>query len=248
MPTFKATLTLTHLTVVLSFFLYATGCSATKKTPAPYGEVEGNNMHTQELLQSDVNRIATISVRNNLVYLQRIKAVLYELNPDSLTQSGLSAEESERLFWQALQQRKPLIADQEEWRGLKAVEVALSDEFKGDWVALYSFGLTDILLNGFNYRTDLYLINGMDSQKLYNSARELEVATQMLRTRASKKRIIPDQNKDARIERAIGAVVATVDLLAVYNTEKYRRIGINYVQGLVGGELLQFVPLDLLVP
>ncbi len=33
-----------------------------------------------------------------------------------------------------------------------------------------------------------------------------------------------------------------LDLVAAYLTEKYRRAAIGYVQGLLGGQFLQFLP------
>ena len=39
-----------------------------------------------------------------------------------------------------------------------------------------------------------------------------------------------------------GKVIGRLDLLAELVTEKYRRAAVSYVQNLVGGSLLQFLP------
>ena len=53
---------------------------------------------------------------------------------------------------------------------------------------------------------------------------------------------ISESGRNLSFEREFGKIVGRLDLLAEFVTEKYRRVGINYVQNLFGGSLLQFLP------
>ena len=50
------------------------------------------------------------------------------------------------------------------------------------------------------------------------------------------------QERNLSYEREFGKIIARLDLLAAFTTEKYRRAAISYVQGIVGGTFLQFLP------
>ncbi len=48
--------------------------------------------------------------------------------------------------------------------------------------------------------------------------------------------------RNVSFEREFGKIIARLDLLAGVVAEKYRRAAISYVQNLVGGTFLQFLP------
>ena len=50
------------------------------------------------------------------------------------------------------------------------------------------------------------------------------------------------QGRNLSFEREFGKIIARLVLLAAFTTEKYRRAAISYVQGIVGGSFLQFLP------
>ena len=77
----------------------------------------------------------------------------------------------------------------------------------------------------------------------------MEIAAWMLaqrRNAAGQPLLLADeisaQERNLSFEREFGKVIGRLDLLAELVTEKYRRAAISYVQNLVGGSLLQFLP------
>ena len=54
--------------------------------------------------------------------------------------------------------------------------------------------------------------------------------------------LISERERNLSFECEFGKVIGRLDLLAVVLTEKYRRAVIAYVQNLVGGTFLQFLP------
>ena len=53
---------------------------------------------------------------------------------------------------------------------------------------------------------------------------------------------INERERNLSFEREFGKVIGRLDLLASLLTEKYRRAVITYVQNLLGGTFLQFLP------
>ena len=68
------------------------GCSAT--APAPRGEAQSTPMVSSELAQSDVNRMATLGMRDNLDSLLRLGDKLYRRNPAEWRKTGLASREA----------------------------------------------------------------------------------------------------------------------------------------------------------
>lgn len=87
-----------------------------------------------ELFQTSVDRMATLSMRDNLQSLYLLMNKLYLRNPSQWKQSGyLDAATAERQIRVAIEQRQPL-AQLGERRDLAALSYALSPEFRGDRV------------------------------------------------------------------------------------------------------------------
>ena len=134
-------------------------------------------------------------------------------------------------------------------RDVAAMALALSPDFRGDRVAALIYATADMLVTAHGGKTEFYLIDGLDAQHLYNAARNMEIAAWMLaqrRNAAGQPLLLADeisaQERNLSFEREFGKVIGRLDLLAELVTEKYRRAAISYVQNLVGGSLLQFLP------
>ena len=218
-------------------------------TPAPKGEVRGADASVQEWGQSDMNRVATVAMRENLEALYRLADKLYRRNPAEWRKSGAASREeavarlraaiAQRGGWPALQQR----------RDVDALALALSPDFAGDRVGAFIYAVADMLITAHGGKTEFYLVDGLDAQHLHNAARNLEAAVWMLaqrRTATGAPLLLADEigpaGRNLSYEREFGKIIARVDLLAQVSTEKYRRAVIGYVQNLAGGTFLQFLP------
>ena len=224
-------------------------CSVFTPTPAPHGEVKTAPTQSTELGQSDVNRLATLGMRDNLESLTRLMDKLYRRNPAEWRKTSAVGRED------AMAQVRAAIDKREPWptlqgkRDVAAMALALSPDFRGDRVAALIYATADMLVTAHGGKTEFYLIDGLDAQHLYNAARHMEIAAWMLANRRNtlgQPLLLADeitpQVRNLSFEREFGKVIARLDLLAELVTEKYRRAAISYVQNLVGGSLLQFLP------
>lgn len=201
-----------------------------------------------EMVQSDTNRIATIGMRDNLASLYLLMDKLYRRNPAEWKKTAASREESVKRVREAIEQRQPWPGLQGQ-RDIKALSLALNPDFGGDRVAAFIYASADMIIAAHGGRTEFFLIDTLDAQHLYNAARNIEIAVWLMGSRrdaAGKVLLLSDDisgtGRNLSFEREFGKVVGRLDLLATFVTEKYRRVGISYVQNLLGASFLQFLP------
>ena len=225
------------------------GCGILTPTPTPHGEVKTADTQPLELAQSDVNRLASLGMRDNLDSLARLLDKLYRRNPAEWKKTSTISRDD------AVAQVRAAIANRQPWpalqgkRDIDALALALGPDFKGDRVAAFIYASADMLIVAHGDKTEFTLIDGLDAQKLYNAARNIEIAAWMLANRRNtlgQPLLLADeitpQVRNLSFEREFGKVIARLDLLAELVTEKYRRAAISYVQNLLGGTFLQFLP------
>ncbi|EJE49162.1 hypothetical protein PMI14_06361 [Acidovorax sp. CF316] len=233
--------------LALSSLAFLAGCSA--PAPTARGEVRGAPTTAGELAQSDVNRMATLAMRDNLASLYLLMDKLYRRNPAEWRKSGAASRE------QAMEQVRAAVEQRQPWaplqgrRDIAGLAFALAPEFAGDRVAAFIAATADMLVTAHGGKTEFFLLDSLDAQHLYNAARNVESAVWLLSQRrngAGQPLLWADeigpQGRNLSFEREFGKLIARLDLVAVVVTEKYRRAAISYVQGIVGGTFLQFLP------
>ncbi|CAN7164683.1 hypothetical protein LJR129_000223 [Acidovorax sp. LjRoot129] len=223
------------------------GCAG--NAPTPRGEVKGASASPVEMAQSDANRMATLAMQENLEGLFRLMDKLYRRNPAEWRKtSAVSREHAIDQVRAAIVQRQPW-APLQGRRDIAAMGLALAPEFVGDRVAAFIHATADMVITAHGGKTEFFLLDGIDAQHVYNAARNVESAVWLLAQRRNAQGQpllwadeIGPHGRNLSFEREFGKIIARLDLLAVFTTEKYRRAAISYVQGIVGGTFLQFLP------
>lgn len=230
---------------VLSICAVLAGCAS---APVPHGQVKGVSTSGKEMAQSDTNRIATIAMRDNLDSLYLLMDKLYKRNPAEWKKTAASREGAAKLVRTAIEQGHAWPGLQGQ-RDIKALSLALRSDFSGDRVAAFIYASTDMIIAAHDGETEFFLIHSLDAQHIYNAARNIEIAVWLMGTRRDTVgRVlllsddISENGRNLSFEREFGKIVGRLDLMAEFLTEKYRRVGISYVQNLFGGSLLQFLP------
>lgn len=227
------------------------GCAS--PAPTTHGETKSAPMTPGQLAQSDVNRVATLGMRDNLESLLLLADKLYKRNPSEWRKTSPVSREA------ALAQIRSAIDSRTPWpelqgqRDIAALSLALSPEFSGDRVAAFITASADMLITAHGGKTTLYLINGLDAQYLHNAARNIEIAAWVLasrRTASNQPLLLADDisggERNLSFEREFGKIIGRLDLLAEMVNEKYRRAVIAYAQNLVGGPFFQLLPVNAL--
>ena len=238
-----------HFVVATLIALLATtGCSSTEPVR---GKVPERDMEAKEWGQSDVNRMATLTMTANLQSLYALMDKLYRRNPQEWRKGGFDSRE------QAMKAVRAAIETEQPWpelmdqRDIAGMSMALAPEFAGDRVAAFTFATADMLITAYGGRTTFYMIHGLDAQSVYNAARNLEIANWMLTHRKLGNgqpmlltNEITSSQRNLSFEREFGKMIARNDLMSEVVSEKYRRAVISYLQGMAGGSLLTFLPVQ----
>lgn len=191
-------------------------------------------------MQSDFNRTVTIAMRDNLDSLYRLQEKLYLRNPREWRDAGFPSLEA------ALNQGREAIrlgtapGDLAGLRDIEILSVALDPAYRGDRVAAFIYGLADMILTAHNDKSRFYVSDSLDARRIYNAARNAETAAWLLSSRRDTDghalllaNEISEDAVNVSFEREFGQIVGRLDLVANLLDENLRRVGINYVQGLL---------------
>lgn len=201
-----------------------------------------------EFLQSHADRMATLGMRNNLNSLYRLLDKLYLRNPREWRKTGLADRQAAaQAVHRAIEESRPL-AELGGRTDVAALGYALSADYQGDRVGAFIYALGSMLIAAHGGRTEFYLIDSLDAQFIHNAARNIEIAAWMLANRRDEagnpwllSNEISTDGRNLSYAVEFGKIVARLDLLTDVLDERYRRIGVNYAQGLL---FLNFLPVQ----
>lgn len=207
-----------------------------------------NPIKASELLQTDVDRMATLAMRNNLNSLYRLMHKLYQRNPAEWRKNGFADSLSaERQIQQAIEHNQdwPALGGR---RDIAALDYALSPAFQGDRVGAFTYSVGSMLVTAHGGNTEFYLQDRFNAEFIHNAARNMEKAAWMLGQRRDAQgrplllsNEVSAQGSNLSYAVEFGKIVARLDLLTHVLEERYRRVGANYAQSLF---LLNFLPVQ----
>ncbi|WP_077048522.1 hypothetical protein [Pseudomonas sp. KK4] len=233
-----------HWLAMLSM-LFINGCSQQQGRDIVTQFREGK---PQEFLQTSVDRMATLTMRDNLDSLYLLMSKLYLRNPEELKKSGfLDARTAGKQVRMAIEQQQPMptLGGRKD---LAALRFAMSPEFLGDRVGAFIYAIGSMLVTAHGNRLEFYMTDAINPTFVSNAARNIEIATWILSQRQNKdgqlmlfSNEISEEGSNLSFAVEFGKIVARLDLLTQMLDERYRRIGLNYAQSLL---FLNFLPVQ----
>lgn len=184
-----------------------TGCSS----PAPV---------MQNWVKSDLNRVADLHQQQSNRLLRTLTKKLYKRNPKELRKAG-SEDINARIEQIFAVPDQVLFAELEGRHGADAIELCFEPGFQGDRVFALMVGLKGMLFSSYGAQTGFYWFDALDAQKLYNSARNLEIVAWRLANRRDEKGeyFLLSNSTHGRInlsfERLFGKLISTQDMMAL---------------------------------
>ncbi len=117
--------------------------------------------------------------------------------------------------------------------------LALKPEYSGDRVFAFGVGLASTVFLSYNGKTTFYLTDSLDPQKLYNSARNIEIAAWKLanaRNARGEPLLVSNEKTDdvanLSFEREFGKMIAYQDVMAEVAAQRTNRVIRRVVQTL----------------
>lgn len=223
-----------------------TGCAAVHDTERaePYGN--------QEWLQSGTNRIANLSLRDNLQSVRRVQSTLYKRNPREWRKSAASMDEATQRAWDAVLKGPPL-PELKGASGIDAIRLAFdtgAQGYQGDRVAALVYGWGTMLKQANGDTWDQTMIDGVNAENSFRAARNFEISLWLISSKTGPdgqplllSTEISDRGRNLVADRELSKVVARLDLLAAQADEKYRRAALDFGQNWVMGVVMPFFTL-----
>jgi hypothetical protein len=220
------------------------GCSSSPTFPPaapPTGRrppPTDREFRASDLAKSDVDVAAEVHLRESLASARLLMEKLYRRNPREWRKGGHASMEAAltRAFDPGARFRFAELGDAQ---GADAVLLALRPDYAGDRVFAFGVGLAGMLFLSYNARTELYLTDVLDAQKLYNSARNVEIAAWKLATAHDAKGEALLLSNELRgdvanlsFEREFGKIIAYQDAMAQIAAQRTNRTIRKVVQTL----------------
>ncbi|MEZ9233638.1 hypothetical protein AB4259_21465 [Vibrio amylolyticus] len=133
----------------------------------------------RNLGKSDIDFVMDVHARQQKAMMIRLTRKLYVRNPSQLKKSpGMTVDQRiEQIFGSPDETALPsLVFD--ELNGLTSIDAILlsfDESFEGDRVFAATVGLAEMLRRSYNHQQEFFILDSLDEQALYNSARNIEV-------------------------------------------------------------------------
>ncbi len=220
------------------------GSRAAASAPSP-----GTSFDPGQLAKTDIDRVADIHRQEVFTSLRVLAEKLYRRNPGEWRKSGA-------VDMNAAMER--LMAAEHGWRfvepdgrhGTEAMALAFRDDYRGDRVLALIGGLGGMMQAAFNDKTEFFMLDDLDPQKLYNSARNVEIAVWRLSNARmadggpfllSNEAAKPGQPPNLSFEREFGKIIGHFDLLSRIVADKSNRTIVKVIQSLASAAFLPVV-------
>lgn len=198
------------------------------------------------LAKTEIDRVADTSRAEVVAGLMLIADKLYKRNPREWKKAGLASREA---ALERLAKRTPP-AELAGAREGQAANLAFREDFAGDRVAALMFGLLTMVDAAFEHKEEFFILDGLNEQKLFNCARNLEVAVWKLaidKGAAGELYLLSNEldpaNRNLSFEREFGRIIGVLDFIAKIVADRNGRTLSRFTQSMATAI---FLPVGLL--
>lgn len=209
------------LLLICGVFFVLPGCATDSTAGSP---------NISSFAKSNIDDVIELHQQRLMQDLKTLTIKLYQRNPNQRHDRHLRTLEDSvaRLFIY------PANVGFDKWDGFEPTEIirlALTEDYDGDRVLAFTVGMRRMLMASYNNQSEFYYLSSVDQQKLYNSARNIEIAAWMLaekRDENDKRLLLSDslqeESRNLSFQRIIGGMIATQDNLAAIIAQKNGRL------------------------
>ncbi len=160
--------------------------------------------------------------------LEQLTKKLYARNPRELKKQPTYLLENRLNILHGANRHNQTYDELNNLRGTDAIQLALDKRFQGDRVFALMAGLTSMILESYNNQEEFFINDSLDEQKLYNSARNIEILLWKLRQQslADETLLLTNATGDEvnlSFERLFGKLIATQDMIAHLVAQRNQR-------------------------
>ncbi len=197
-------------------------------------DVKGRPFEMKSLAKTDIDLVTELHQQVVFDALRELAVKLYKRNPREWKKEGnRSLEEAvEKIAADPF----PSVNGK---TSVDCIRLAFDEEFAGDRVKAFVAGLETMVLNSYEGKRSFYVYNLLDAQKLYDSARNIELASWLIRTKHDGKKALflvstgEGGEVNLSFERLFGKMINAQDMLAQIMADRSHRQIKTVIQSLV---------------
>lgn len=222
--------------VMLSFYwvMIMAGCAGSN------GDVKETSFEMSCLAKTDIDMVTETHQRVVFAALKELAVKLYKRNPREWKKEGYNSMAN--AVASLASDPFPCVNGK---NSIDCIRLAFDEEYYGDRVKAFIAGLETMVLNSYDGHRSFYIYSMLDAQKLYNSARNIELASWMIRTKCDKNNKLfllssGDGNEvNLSFERLFGKIINAQDMMAQIVADRTHRQIKTIFQALV----IAFIPI-----
>lgn len=195
------------------------------------------------LAKTDIDTVTDVHIQRSLEFLRTLAGKLYRRNPIYCKRTNRTIDQCVARMFDT--NRRWQYDELQGKQGASAIELAFDDGYTRDRVLAFIIGLKAMVKAAYNNKTEFFVFDELEPQKLYNSARNIEIAVWRLSNRRNPQgelyllsNAATTNPPNLSFERLFGKLIATQDMMArVIELRTGRRIK-NIIQTLAGAIFL----------
>lgn len=196
------------------------------------------------LVKTDIDTVADIHIRETFRQLRELTRKLYLRNPRELYKNGNTspARQVARIFDNTHNWQFPELG---KVTGVKSIILTFDENFSGDRVLAFAVGLSTMINASYNNKKEFFVFDDLSPQKLYNCARNIEIAVWRLsNSRNSKGDLFllsngrKEEARNLSFERLFGKLISQQDTMARIMEQKNQRAIKTIIQSLASAVFL----------
>lgn len=197
----------------------------------------GEGFNVKQLGKGDIDFVADAHRKETEALIYELMEKLYKRNPKELRkQENATIDAQISRLKAAVNEDSPLLIDGLE--GVDILQLAFSQDYIGDRVFVLIGGLISMAHKSYGYHIDFYMFDTLDQQKLYNSARNIEIVSWRLRTTTDANgnllllsTALTGESTNLSFERLIAKLISMQDMMALIAADGDRRTINGVTQG-----------------
>lgn len=212
---------------IFLLLLFLNACSSEIK---PDQDPAERDFSVQTLAKGDIDSVLDTHVHEIRKLLRELMVKLYKRNPKQLKKSPFN--DIEKNVSRVFDKHHDWSFKQLDYmEGVDAIKMTFDNTYQGDRVFSFIVGLSSMLMASYGDKTDFYMLDKVDGQALYNSARNIEIAAWKLSNNRDEQgdlflysNSLPNEETYLSYERLFGKLIANQDTIAIIMESNNKRL------------------------
>lgn len=201
-----------------------------------FGCSKSSDFHISDLAKTNIDDVAEIHLNQVTDLLKQLTKKLYKKNPYELKKVAGQTIESrlDQIFACPVTQKYEELESRE---STDAILLGFEPEYKGDRVFALMYGLYTMIHASYDGKCEFFMLDLLNEQSLYNSARNIEILVWRLKTRENYNgrpiiltNSIDGEIKNLSFERLFGKLISLQDTMALVISNRSGRVIKKVVQ------------------